>query len=147
MNLTSRYRINSPAVIGEIIDGEAIIIHLDSGAYFSAQGTAARIWDLIAQGASMQQVVEALAGEYDSDSLSISFALPALINQLLSHELIVPEEGGTAPQLTFTASASKLPFEEPRLEVFRDMQNLLMIDPIHEVDLERGWPAEPTGNE
>jgi hypothetical protein len=143
MNLNSRYRINSPAVIGEVIDGEAIIIHLDSGSYFSAQGTAARIWELVGQGATMQQMVEALTAEYDSDALAVSFALSALITQLSTHELIVPDDKSAAADLVFTPVAQKQPFDEPRLEVFHDMQNLLMLDPIHEIDADRGWPAKP----
>jgi len=143
MNLKSRYRINSPAVIGEVIDGEAIIIHLDSGSYFSAQGTAARIWELIGQGATMEQMVAALTTDYDSDALTVSFALSALINQLSGHDLIALDENSAPLELVFTPPAQKQPFAEPRLEVFRDMQNLLMLDPIHEIDADRGWPAKP----
>lgn len=35
MSQPTYFRINSPSVIGEIIDGEAIIVNLDSGAYYS----------------------------------------------------------------------------------------------------------------
>lgn len=36
------FRVNSPSVIGEVLDGEAIIVNLDSGAYYSLNGAGAR---------------------------------------------------------------------------------------------------------
>ena len=40
-----RHRINSPQVVNETIQGEAIVIHLGTGTYYSLQGTGAAIWD------------------------------------------------------------------------------------------------------
>jgi len=36
-------------------------------------------------------------------------------------------------------SAERPPFTKPELHKFTDMQDLLLFDPIHEVD-ESGWP-------
>ena len=36
--------INSPSVVGEIIDGEAVIMDLRAGHYFSSQGAGCEIW-------------------------------------------------------------------------------------------------------
>ena len=39
--------------------------------------------------------------------------------------------------------AAELPnFERPKLGKYTDMQDLLLADPIHEVD-EQGWPVQP----
>jgi hypothetical protein len=40
--------------------------------------------------------------------------------------------------------ASRRPFDEPLVERFTDMQNLLLLDPIHEVT-EEGWPQQAPG--
>ena len=42
-----RYRINYPQVINETIDGEAIIINLVTGSYYSLDKTGAEVWELI----------------------------------------------------------------------------------------------------
>lgn len=47
MNSASQFRINAPTVISETIDGEAIIINLDTGAYYSLRETGAAVWQLI----------------------------------------------------------------------------------------------------
>ena len=41
-----RFEVNSPAVVSEVIDGEAVIMNLKSGNYFSIQNSGAVIWDL-----------------------------------------------------------------------------------------------------
>lgn len=38
------YRLNTPDVIHETVDGEALIIHTPSGVYFSLQGSAEHVW-------------------------------------------------------------------------------------------------------
>ena len=42
-----RLRVNRPTVISETIDGEAVVINLDSGHYYSLDGTAGEIWSLV----------------------------------------------------------------------------------------------------
>jgi len=39
-----------------------------------------------------------------------------------------------------TALGDRLEFSAPRLDKYTDMQQLLLIDPIHEVSDEQGWP-------
>ena len=34
-------------------------------------------------------------------------------------------------------------YQTPVIEVFDDLAELIMIDPLHEVDAERGWPVKP----
>jgi len=45
--LSKKYRINESKAISETIDGEAIIVNLDTGFYYSANKTATIIWNEI----------------------------------------------------------------------------------------------------
>lgn len=40
-------RINTPTVVGQVIDGEAVVINLQNGAYYSLVGSAAAIWEAL----------------------------------------------------------------------------------------------------
>lgn len=146
MELSNRYRANTPSVVADVIDGEAIIIHLQAGTYFSMTGSALTIWEMIAQGASVQQIIDGMVARYEGNPLNISFATAPFLTQLLEQDLIAPVNGET-PEAALPAAAlqaadgQKQPFETPRLEIYRDMQNLLMIDPIHDVG-EAGWPQQ-----
>jgi hypothetical protein len=142
MNANDQYRINAPSVVSETIDGEVIVIHLEAGIYYSTQGTGAAIWDLIARGASMRQIAEGLVAQYDGDLVTITFAIAPFIEQLRAEKLIVTLTDAPPPALTWTPSAVRPPFALPRLDIYKDMQNLLMIDPIHDVS-DIGWPPPP----
>ena len=146
MNSASQFRINAPTVISETIDGEAIIINLDTGAYYSLRETGAAIWQLLEQGATGQAISAELIRRYDSSLPTIELLSKAGAKTVLlvQDELIVPHDGErTMPQSAGfipTDGHRKLPFTPPTLEKFTDMADLLLLDPIHDVS-EQGWPA------
>ena len=56
-----RFRINKPHVINEIIDGEVVILNLDTGNYYSMDKSGADIWELIEDNAGVGEIVEEIA--------------------------------------------------------------------------------------
>jgi hypothetical protein len=143
MNQSHRYRINQPAVIAEIIDSEAIIVNLDSGAYYSLRDSACTIWNLLVQGYTPIEVVTGMQAEYTGDTESMRSGVEALLAELLAEALLVPVEPMPAAVPAFDTNgdtAGVLPqFLPPLMEKFTDMADLLLLDPIHEVDT-MGWP-------
>jgi len=141
-----RYRVNSPQVINETIDGESIMIDLATGAYYSLDTVGGHIWSVLEGGASVHEVASVIRTRYDGTASDIEAGVTALINELVVEELVV-EAGGTSA-LAVVASASATDegerplFVKPRLEKFTDMQDLILLDPVHEVD-SRGWPHAP----
>ncbi len=137
-----RYRINAPAVVSEIIDGEAVIMNLKSGNYYSTDAIGSRIWDWIEQGCARRQIEDALVAGYAADAAEIERAMTAFLDDLIAQGLVEPLAGG-APAATADAvppPAIKKPFRPPTLSVYTDMKDLLLLDPIHDVD-EAGWPT------
>jgi hypothetical protein len=53
---------------------------------------------------------------------------------------LVKSEAGTEEDVVVDRTG-EVPFEPPILERFDDMQELLLLDPVHEVSDEEGWPA------
>ena len=133
-----RYRVNSPQVINETIDGEAIMINLATGAYYSLDRVGGDVWTVLEHGATVDDVVTALQARYDGTAEDMTAGVGALVDQLVAEELIVQADGNGAPPAP-EASGEKQPFSPPRLDKFTDMQDLILLDPVHEVD-SRGWP-------
>lgn len=135
------YEINAPAVAGEIIDGEAIILHLPLGHYFSSEGSGALIWAGIERRMSLAGISRALAERFGLDVDEAQTAVGAFIHELERHDLVRP---GAEPEAL--AATDPLPGEgsyaSPRIEIYTDMQHLLLLDPIHDVDT-TGWPLTP----
>lgn len=147
MNADTHFRVNTPDVTFEVIDGEAVIINLVSGNYYSLQREGAEIWSLLASGMTLGAVVDEMTRCYEGERATISANVLALASQLQLEQLISVSDGmGTEailnPQHPQTNS-EKAPFREAALHRFTDMQELLILDPIHEVDT-AGWPHKKT---
>ena len=136
-----RYRVNHPQVINEMIDGEAIIINLVSGSYYTLDSLGGEVWELLEKSPSVDDIVTQLSFRYDASDDVIRSAVENLLEQLSREQLIAPDDiSGAASSLpSGSRSAQLLPFRAPRLEKFTDMQDLILLDPVHEVD-SRGWP-------
>lgn len=138
-----RFRVNTPTVTHETIDGEAVIINLDSGNYYSLVEVGSFIWGLVEKGASASEVQHAIFQTYQGDATDIDRGVQELLAQLQQENLIVPFDGPGALDLTEAVpsnnSHEKPSFDPPLLHKYSDMQELLLLDPIHDVD-EAGWP-------
>ena len=67
--------------------------------------------------------------------------LSAIVRELAEEaQLVAPTEAAPAEVDRRSApAASKLPFVAPKLETYTDMQDIILLDPVHKVD-SRGWP-------
>lgn len=142
MESGDRFRINSPSVAWENFEDETILVNLETGEYFSTRESGAEIWRRLAEGASLSEVCAALLALYDVEQARVESALHAYVETLRDRDLIVPADASAPTGRTETIApnaAPKLVFVEPAIEVYSDMQDLLLLDPIHEVD-ESGWP-------
>ena len=145
-----RFLCNKGRITYEIIDGEVVIINLESGAYYSMDKTGAQIWDFIDNGLSKGKIVQELDRLYQGDSLEIERAVDGLLDELQQEHLIIPGDAlevqvphGADENGNVLSNGNKPIFEQPILQKYTDMQELLLLDPIHEVD-EAGWPhAKP----
>jgi hypothetical protein len=134
------FRINSPSVIYERFDDELVAIHLDTGTYHSMMGAATDAFVLLSDEATAVELADALAARYAATPEQIVTALEPFLEQLQKEQLIAPvETRKPRGPLRVAGNESGLPFLPPSLQAFRDLEGLLLLDPIHEVGVE-GWP-------
>jgi len=135
-----RYAPRSDAIIAEEIDGEVIIVDLDSGSYFSVTGVGVAIWNAIAAGASDVEVLERLARAFPREA-ALEADLAGFLDRVVEADLLEWAPAGRAHGAAPLGEAP-LPavYVAPVLATFDDMKDLLLVDPIHDVD-ESGWPA------
>jgi hypothetical protein len=140
------YRCDPQKVVHETIDGEVILIQLETGNYYSLGGSGAEIWALLRQGGSPEELAERLHPSFDAPSGQIEEAVERLTSELVAEGLL--EQGGDGPTVAIAPNGEvreRVPFVEPVLEKYTDMQDFLLVDPIHEVG-EAGWPhTQPAG--
>ena len=140
------YTIDPNRVVHETIDGETILIDLETGTYYSLTGSGSEIWALLLAGHSQAGAVAEMAHRYASDPQPVTDLTTALIERLTATGLL-SETAGPAPGPAPPPPARE-GFAAPVLEAFTDMQQFLVLDPIHEVQ-DSGWPhalAPPAGD-
>lgn len=151
-----RYRLNAPQVLAETIAGEAMIVNLATGHYFSLQGSGVDIWAEIEREQACSDIVAAIERRYVADEGEIETAVQMLVDELERENLIVrigenghlaavePERGpsgnGSQPDVQ-----DRQQFVPPALAKFTDMQDIILLDPVHEVDAS-GWPHAPASS-
>lgn len=140
---TVQYVVNAPSVISEVIDGETIVLNFESGHYYSFNPSASEIWSSLAAGQSLAAVVEHVAHRFAADRSEVRAAVEAFVRTLEEESLIRRADGGAngaAPHATDGSPPGA--FAPPAFEKFTDMEELLLLDPIHEVG-DTGWPRKP----
>ena len=141
--MTMRFRVNSPNVIHETIEGEVILIDLKTGTYYSLRDAGAAVWQAIERGADEDEIQAALALRYEGSADEMRDAVRRLVAELEGEGLIRAESAADAPAAgpapSENGAPARKPFQPPVLEKHTDMQDLILLDPVHEVGAQ-GWP-------
>lgn len=124
------YRVNTEEIAAEVVGGEAMILNLSSGVYYSLDGAGGLAWAMLARGYPLDEVTGAVAEHYEVEHGTAAADLGALRDSLLAEGLLAanPEPGGKEE-----VAADELPppgeYRAPQLESFHDMGDLLALDP------------------
>jgi hypothetical protein len=147
--MPARYRSNTPRFVDETIDGEALIMDMLKGNYFSCLGASAIAWDALKQGVSVDETAEALAGAYGLAATDVAPDVDRFARRLVDEEMLVEVETVTvAPAeaasgaVAAATSGGRSPLGDYRAltyERFSDLADLILLDPVHDVT-EAGWP-------
>jgi hypothetical protein len=128
--LEGRFAPNREDVAAKVIDGELIAIRLSDGTYYSMEQVGTRAWELIEAGHELSVVTDSIASDYAMPVEQVAGDLRDLVREMLAEALIVPVEAGGSPTtLQAVAPGGATPYRPPRLNIYRDMGNLLALDP------------------
>src|SRR5262245_20236680 len=95
MASNNHFRVNSPKVTHETLDGEVVIINLDTGSYYSMNAIGAAIWNLLDAGMPVEQIIATLSQGYPGDPPVVTVGVRALIEKLQEENLVVVDEETT----------------------------------------------------
>jgi len=127
--MVSKLVIKPKSVIDDVIKGEAVVMNLETGLYFTFNAPATLIWLKVKDSVFSETEIYDYAGVQNLH----------FIKFLLNEGLIVREPILNSP----IKSLLKLdPVEElAQWHTFSDMKDLLLLDPVHDIALgDHGWP-------
>jgi hypothetical protein len=111
-----------------IIDGDAVLVNLATGIYYSLDDTAGAVWQMIEKGHSVGDIGERLAARYETTPAQALADVEKLMTKLLAEKLIALT-GTPAPAVAEPAAERRLPYRTPELDLYTDMSDLLALDP------------------
>lgn len=132
------FKLNSDTMFYDYADGQAILINHQTGLYYGASSLASEVLERLLAGKSLAKIakaVKALPGCPDD----IDAKLDAFVNQLKKKQILLDSEtkdGGDEPM----DEAVLVDGFALTLEEFNEIQDLILADPIHDVDPTQGWP-------
>jgi hypothetical protein len=121
---------NETQVAAKVMDGEAILINLGTGIYYSMGTTGGFIWSLIEKRLAIQQIVARVVEQYDVSEAEASADVLRLSEELCKEGLAVTAASTQATDAILPAIAGeRSPYETPSIEKFVDMAEMFALDP------------------
>jgi len=88
-SLDSAITKDSAQVLDRVVDGEALLIHLPSGEYFSLDRVGTLIWENIDGSRTIEDLAELVLDEYDVDREKVVADVLRLVEQLAGEGLLL----------------------------------------------------------
>lgn len=137
-NLLPKYKLNENLISMERLDGEVIIISFESGKYYSSSETGADLLWLLKQNVEPKVWEEVLQKRFNFDKFPFQ-EISDFLNRCNSEGIISNWDGDLSGQPDLPNDYEFTAWKKPELLAFADLQDLLVVDPIHDSSLE-GWP-------
>ena len=131
------YKLNEEKMFYDMAEGQAIVINFTTGMYYGTSSLGSAVLDALLAGAATEAVckaIQALPGCPED----MAAQLDTFIGQLLEKEILVPAES-TGAACAIDASSLADGFQLT-VDEFAEVQDLILADPVHDVDVEQGWP-------
>jgi hypothetical protein len=121
---------NERDIAAKVVDGEAILINLATGVYYSMDKVSGLVWSMIANRSSVERITGAIAARYPVPEAQVRADVQRLAVQLLAENLITATDG-TLPPVSAEEPLTQGPptYEAPTLTRFDDMAEMFALDP------------------
>jgi len=135
------YVVAGDHILAKLFEDELTLVNLDSGEYFAAGGIAVDLWSELATPRNSAELAQAIIARYAATPDIVVAEVRKLLGDLSANGLVrQTEDVSGVPAVP--AVVERKPWPGSWLEVYGDMKDLLLLDPVHDVG-EAGWPPFP----
>jgi len=133
------YRLNDAEMFYDMADGQAVVINFSTGAYYGPNPLGSEILDRLLKGYAEEKIFSALKNAPGCPA-DIAEKFQRFINDLKNYNILVSGETAPGGDDAFNPSLLAEGFEM-KIEEYKEVQDLILADPVHEVDAKTGWPV------
>jgi hypothetical protein len=91
--MNALHYLSNPDVVSTELGEEAVLLHLQSQRYYTVNETGLAIWSLLAEPRSLDEIVDALAQDFEVTREDARTAARAFLDELLADGLVRETEG------------------------------------------------------
>jgi len=132
-------------VISDVFGDEVVLVNLELGIYYSLRGSATPIWIRLYNQYSPSEILADLIQVYQVAEQDLLADINQFFTRLLELKIIENSTATEKKTIDFVATENLIDYASPVLETFSDMQEILLLDPVHDVD-KSGWPISKNPN-
>ena len=129
LSLSSIIKANEQEVAAKVMDGEAILINLATGAYYSSPSTGGFIWSLVEHGHSMRSIVAHVVARYAVARERAEADVARIVEAFVAEGLAVAQDSDANEDTVVPETMERLPYDEPKMEKYTDMAEMFALDP------------------
>ena len=129
-----RLKVDTQRFIIDRLEGETIVIDSVDGRLFLFEGDSAEVWNAICAGPARDAVI----GMAGNDQTGIVADFVARLEAIG----LVQESGETANDVALPSLNNLTVLDVTQYD---DMSSIITMDPIHDIDPEKGWPHKADG--
>lgn len=135
------YQLNEAKMFADVNEGTAIVINSITGIYYGMNKFGTAVFENLQAGSSTREILDAVKAIPGSGE-NLEEVLEAFVQTLLGFDIVIPVSGGSPRNAEIDPEVAKEDGFVPECTEYRDVQELLFADPIHEVDVDEGWKPE-----
>ena len=135
------FELNEAKMFADITDGTAIVINSFTGVYYGMNKLGTSIFQNLLSGISVNAINEAIrvipgAPEDFTDNLK------AFIETISEYDIIIPSTMSSREKPVIDPEIANEDLFQPECIEYKDIQELLYADPIHDVEEDKGWTPQ-----
>jgi hypothetical protein len=132
------YKLNTEKMFYDMADGQAIVINFVTGMYYGTSDLGSKVLDALIQGKAPQQIIEKIKNN-EGCVVDIDQHVERFIAALTEKEILISDDQPYSQELLNNVVVVDGDYSL-ELNEFAEVQDLLLADPVHDVEANIGWP-------
>ena len=122
------YSIDAEQVTWEITDGEAVVIHFETSAYYALNPSGTYLWSCLAEGpGDLKELTEKIAAHYGKVSVEIAADVDVFLKSLEAEGLVTEQASSKrAAGGEFGRLDAGIGYQPPELTRFGELEKLIL---------------------
>lgn len=120
---------NANEIASDVVDGEAVIIHLTDGTYYSLDRAGTAVWEALATPRRLDAIGAMLAARYAVPVAQAQADVDNLVGAFVRERLVTTTVADEDASPLASAPVTGVPYAPPQLSKYADMADMLALDP------------------